>query len=212
MRFPFPETDPQNTSQPLCLSWPPEIETTYKQYDCPRRSQFYDAGARVTREKFSVKVEEHAHGTLVFVYDVKNREGLRIHIDTTLVVPDSDDDARCGIGVRRQFVVVERGMWNRSHSGERDLLRRGSIATQMQMVVRAIQPSFDLRLEEVDGSCAGQPDDKGDAEDPRVEVPSPYGTVEPSTLFVPLFALCCAAHDASFCGGRDTLPPLFMDH
>lgn len=124
-----------------------------------------------------MEAEDDAHGPPVFRDDVEDLQGLGMDVDAELGGFATDDDAGGGDGRTRKLEEVQGGA---GHSGEGclDLRLRGRTRTDdAEAVVRAVEPTFDLRLEEVDRAGEGEPDNERDAEEAGVEVPAPDGAI-----------------------------------
>jgi hypothetical protein len=140
------QTRIEHAAETMGIARPPEIEAGDDHNRSPRCGEFHDRRTEVAHQQFTVQPEDDVFEAHVFVDDMQNLRGLRMHIDAELPRASIDKDL-CSRGwCVRQFISVERGLW---HSGKRclHLLIGGSALRNDQMIVRPIKITLDLRFE-----------------------------------------------------------------
>lgn len=100
-----------------------------------------------------MQMEDNSHRPGVFIDNLHDTRGLCMYIDTVLSRPAADDNLNCGLGRSRDLIEMQIRSSDSLECGKNLSLSARACTGDGEVIVRTIQPCFDLRAEEV--NCPG---------------------------------------------------------
>ena len=172
------EARPDHPRQALGLPRPPQIEPADDHDDGPGRGQLDKVRAPIPHQKLAVNGLDHLDRAILIIDLMKDREGLGVDIDEHCLALGADLDTGGIVRIVPHLVGFQAPARHRCEGGCNLLIGAGGGSGKGQMVIGPVQPSLNLRLEQIERAAERQDDDEGHTEQPRIEMPAPEGAIE----------------------------------